>query len=277
MQNTCEAVYLLDAGSMWQSQQSLSQHCSTVIENYIASTPLKYMVLLIEPCQTRSNSKMKYFDFAAVKERIESDGDAAEDGNAVYLLTYDNSWETEEDFLCRFPPITTDSALAIPIEHCIVKAEVVEEKRMLPVTEVKQENVMESKAEVFCNTISKLLNNDAEKEQSCDHQLNESGSSKSKSMRKKNFTCKTFTQGDMLERDITRDIIETKKKCDDYGKHFKRKHSLKIHMGVKNYECAQCGKSFTQNGNLKTHMITHTGLKNYKCDQCGKQRLKVAI
>ena len=31
-----------------------------------------------------------------------------------------------------------------------------------------------------------------------------------------------------------------------------------------------CGKGFSENCNLQTHIIIHTGDKPYKCDVCGK-------
>jgi KRAB domain-containing zinc finger protein len=36
------------------------------------------------------------------------------------------------------------------------------------------------------------------------------------------------------------------------------------------YKCHICGKGFSANGNLQTHIRTHTGDKPYKCDICGE-------
>ena len=62
--------------------------------------------------------------------------------------------------------------------------------------------------------------------------------------------------------------------CLECGKKFTQKGSVNKHMlthtGVKNFECLECGKKFTQKGDLNTHILTHTGVKNFECLKCGK-------
>ncbi|XP_061094852.1 myoneurin-like [Conger conger] len=48
-----------------------------------------------------------------------------------------------------------------------------------------------------------------------------------------------------------------------------RRH-MRIHRGVKPYECQLCNKAFRQGNQLKTHMRTHTGEKPFQCDICDK-------
>jgi uncharacterized Zn-finger protein len=36
------------------------------------------------------------------------------------------------------------------------------------------------------------------------------------------------------------------------------------------FYCDKCGKGFSHNGSLQTHIRMHTGDKPYKCDICGK-------
>lgn len=59
------------------------------------------------------------------------------------------------------------------------------------------------------------------------------------------------------------------------GKSFTQKGNvdthIRIHTGTKEYACERCGRSFTQKGNLKTHVRSvHTKEKPYACSVCGK-------
>ncbi len=55
-----------------------------------------------------------------------------------------------------------------------------------------------------------------------------------------------------------------------YSNNANLKKHLKIHTCVKRYECDVCGKMFHQKPNLMAHRIVHTGEKPFKCDLCNK-------
>lgn len=62
--------------------------------------------------------------------------------------------------------------------------------------------------------------------------------------------------------------------CLQCGKTFANKKNLrtheKIHTGEKEFSCFECGKQFTQKTNLIRHEKIHTGEKPFTCSECGK-------
>ena len=87
---------------------------------------------------------------------------------------------------------------------------------------------------------------------------------------------KTY-RGDSLKRhrqtlhEIPSPINENRLVCEQCGFTTKRPRSMRehlqvVHNGVK-YTCELCGKTFSRDGNLKTHMQIHSGII-FMCDQC---------
>ncbi|XP_012501597.1 PREDICTED: zinc finger protein 556 [Propithecus coquereli] len=63
-------------------------------------------------------------------------------------------------------------------------------------------------------------------------------------------------------------------KDNEHGRTFSKIPNLKLRkkrpIGVKRYECSQCGNVFTHSSSLMRHKRSHSGQKLYRCEECGK-------
>jgi DNA-directed RNA polymerase subunit RPC12/RpoP len=85
---------------------------------------------------------------------------------------------------------------------------------------------------------------------------------------------KHLTTSDLFQNYDRKDTCTKPYKCDICGKGFSQNGNLQTHIRThtadKPYKCDRCGKGFSVNSNLQKHIRTHTGDKPYKCDICGK-------
>lgn len=81
-----------------------------------------------------------------------------------------------------------------------------------------------------------------------------------------------FGHGQLGECDGTQ--LSKRYNCAVCGKLFSQKQMLvlheRIHSGLKPHLCNRCGKAFRQRVHLTRHMHTHTNFKPYSCSHCSK-------
>ncbi|XP_055710233.1 gastrula zinc finger protein XlCGF46.1-like [Phlebotomus papatasi] len=52
---------------------------------------------------------------------------------------------------------------------------------------------------------------------------------------------------------------------------YMKKHMKVVHLGVRDFHCPHCERSFGKAETLKHHVMTHTGEKPHACNECGKR------
>lgn len=61
-----------------------------------------------------------------------------------------------------------------------------------------------------------------------------------------------------------------------YDKSSLNKHTLSVHMGIKNFQCDYCHLSFFARKTYEEHVRVHTGERPFKCDLCPKTYKRIS-